>query len=88
MRTIGYYMIIDEEAYRWHWMGRSPKVRKALEMYFERNEPGKWNTTYNETQSYIAKEVGVSRVAMGNNLKVLLREGIILQTPLRTAEVK
>lgn len=75
--VIGYYVIEDSEKYRWYWMGKSPRVREAVETYFKRHEPGTWNTTPNETQVAIAKEIGITRVALSKNYNELLRKGII-----------
>ena len=75
--VIGYYTIEDSEKYRWYWMGRSPRVRKAVETYLKRHEPGTWNTTPNETQKAIAKENGITSVALSKNYNELLRKGII-----------
>ena len=76
-KVIGHYWIRDEEKYKWHWMGKSPKVRKAVEIYMVRHKPGNWNTSFNETAEAVGKEVGCSKMAIYNNVNSLRNKGII-----------
>ncbi len=76
-KVIGHWWIKNLKEYRWHWMGRSPRVRKAVEIYFVRHRPGNWNTSFNETAEYIGKEVGCSKNAIYNNVNALKGKGII-----------
>lgn len=76
-KVVGYYWIRDTKKYRWHWMGKSPTVRKAVEIYMVRHEPGNWNTSPNETAEAVSKEIGCSKGAIYQNINSLKNKGII-----------
>jgi len=76
-KVIGHYWIKDLEKYRWYWMGKAPRVRKAVELYMARHKPKQWDTSPTETADAISKETGCTKNAIYKNLRALDNLGII-----------
>lgn len=64
-----------DEKVRQFWIGKNPKVQKAVMEYLElKNRSSTWS---------IAKKYGISHSAIIVNVKALKQEGLITQTPPR-----
>lgn len=70
-------MKVDEERLRRYWMGKTPAVRKAVEQYLASLKRQGVILYPQKTIGEVAKETGVSELAIRKHVNNLIRLGLI-----------
>ena len=75
--TFGRWVIVKDNEYYFYWMGKSRKVKDAVEEYLSFNTGEHVVVRSIISQNYIARKYGVMDRSIGNNCHNLIECGII-----------